>query len=201
MFRFRARAASSSTAPEFLVVGLGNPGKKYALTRHNAGFLFLEAFALKHHVKINRIRFKSLIGDATVAGHRCILMMPQTYMNNSGEAVREAADFYKIPPEKVIVIFDDTALPSGALRIRRSGSDGGHNGIKSLLFHLRTDNFPRIKLGIGAKPHAEMELADWVLSAFGKEDLAALRAVADKAGDALELILNGDIEQAMARYN
>lgn len=201
MFRFRARAVSTGTAPEFLVVGLGNPGKKYALTRHNAGFLFLEAFALKHNVKINRIRFKSLTGDATVAGHRCILMMPQTYMNNSGEAVREAADFYKIPPEKVIVIFDDTALPSGALRIRRSGSDGGHNGIKSLLFHLRTDNFPRIKLGIGAKPHAEMELADWVLSAFGKEDLAALRAVADKAGDALELILNGDIEQAMARYN
>ena len=190
-----------SGQPEYMIVGLGNPGKKYELTRHNAGFLFLDLLADKTGAKVDKIKFKSLIGLAEIGSHKCLLMKPQTFMNNSGEAVREAAAFYKIPPEKIIVVFDDISLPCGKMRIRRKGSDGGHNGIKSILYHLTSDMFPRIKLGVGEKPHPDYDLADWVLSAFKKDELTALKDTAEKACDAAEMMVSGDIEKAMSKFN
>lgn len=149
-------------------MGLGNPGKQYELTRHNAGFLFADLLADKNGVKINKIQFKAVTASLTLGGVKCLLMKPQTFMNNSGEAVRQAASFYKIPPERILVVFDDISLPCGRLRIRRKGSDGGHNGIKSIIYHLNSDAFPRVKLGVGEKPHPDYDLADWVLSQFKK---------------------------------
>ncbi len=198
---FFTRNRMPSGQPEYMIVGLGNPGKKYELTRHNAGFLFLDLLADKAGAKVDKIKFKSLIGLAEIGSHKCLLMKPQTFMNNSGEAVREAAAFYKIPPEKIIVVFDDISLPCGKMRIRRKGSDGGHNGIKSILFHLASDMFPRIKLGVGEKPHPDYDLADWVLSAFKKDELTALKDTAEKACDAAEMMVSGDIEKAMSKFN
>ena len=198
---FSRNKTTSAGAPEFLIVGLGNPGKKYELTRHNAGFLFADLLADKQGVKINKIQFKSVTAAIRLSGHKCLLMKPQTFMNNSGEAVREAAAFYKIPPENIIVVFDDISLPCGKMRIRRKGSAGGHNGIKSIIYHLNSDNFPRIKLGVGENPHPDYELADGVLSNFKKDEIPALRQAADNACDAAELIINGDTDRAMNNYN
>lgn len=201
IINFRRRFSAPTGAPEYLIVGLGNPGKKYEFTRHNIGYLCLDALANNLHAKVNRIKFKSLTGEATIAGRRCLLIKPQTFMNDSGIAVREAADFYKIPEQNIIVIFDDVSLPCGSLRIRRNGSDGGHNGLKSIVHHLHTNAFPRVKIGIGGKPHPEMELADWVLSTFKKEDLLEMRGTIEKAHEALALMVGGDIEEAMANFN
>lgn len=198
---FLFKRKSPSGPPEFLIVGLGNPGKKYELTRHNAGFLFADLLADKQGVKISKIQFKSVTADIELAGKKCLLMKPQTFMNNSGEAVKQAAAFYKIPPEKIIVVFDDISLPCGKLRIRRKGSDGGHNGIKSIIYLLNSDKFPRVKLGIGEKPHPDYELADWVLSAFKKDELSALREAAENACSAVELMVQGDIDRAMSNFN
>lgn len=198
---FRKQETGGAGAPEYLIVGLGNPGSKYAFTRHNAGFLCLELLAEQQNVQLSRIKFKGVLGEARLGGHRCLLLKPQTFMNNSGESVREAAAFYKIPPERILVIFDDVSLPCGRLRIRRKGSDGGHNGIKSIIYHLGSDAFPRIKLGVGEKPNPEWDLADWVLSPFRKEELTALREASEKACDAVQKIVCGDIEQAMGLYN
>lgn len=198
-FLFKRKVPSGP--PEFLIVGLGNPGKKYELTRHNAGFLFADLLADKQGVKISKIQFKSVTADIELAGKKCLLMKPQTFMNNSGEAVKQAAAFYKIPPEKIIVVFDDISLPCGKLRIRRKGSDGGHNGIKSIIYLLNSDKFPRVKLGIGQKPHPDYELADWVLSAFKKDELSALREAAENACSAVELMVQGDIDRAMSNFN
>lgn len=198
---FLFKRKSPSGPPEFLIVGLGNPGKKYELTRHNAGFLFADLLADKQGVKISKIQFKSVTADIELAGKKCLLMKPQTFMNNSGEAVKQAAAFYKIPPEKIIVVFDDISLPCGKLRIRRKGSDGGHNGIKSIIYLLNSDKFPRIKLGIGEKPHPDYELADWVLSTFKKDELSALREAAENACSAVELMVQGDIDRAMSNFN
>ncbi len=200
--KFRKNTNSvSSGAPEFLVVGLGNPGNKYTLTRHNAGFLCLDMLSDKLNFRIDRLKFKSLICDTTVNGHRCIVMKPQTFMNNSGEAVRECAAFYKIPAEKVIVIYDDISLDVGKLRIRRKGTDGGHNGIKSIIYHLNSDQFPRIKVGCGKKPHPDFDLADWVLSEFKKDEQKALEPALDNACKALELLLDNQIDKAMNQFN
>ena len=198
---FKKKEFSNTAAPTWMIVGLGNPGTKYAFTRHNAGFLCLDLLAEKAHTDIKKIRFKGVLGETTLEGERCLLLKPQTFMNNSGESVREAAAFYKIPPEHILVIFDDISLSPGKLRIRRKGSDGGHNGIKSIIYHLGSDVFPRIKLGVGEKPNPEWDLADWVLSNFTKPELTALREAADKACDAAERIVRGDIEQAMGLYN
>ena len=198
---FKKKEFSSAGAPTWLIVGLGNPGAKYAFTRHNAGFLCLDLLAEKVHADVKKIKFKGVLGETTLGGERCLLLKPQTFMNNSGEAVREAAAFYKIPPERILVLFDDVSLPCGRLRIRRKGSDGGHNGIKSIIYHLNSDAFPRIKLGVGEKPDPAWDLADWVLSGFSKAELTALREAADKACDAAERIVRGDIEQAMGLYN
>lgn len=200
--RFRRQTSTTPTgAPEFLVVGLGNPGNKYTYTRHNSGFLCLDMLSDKLNIRIDRLKFKSLICDTTINGHRCIVMKPQTFMNNSGEAVRECAAFYKIPAEKVIVIYDDISLDVGKLRIRRKGTDGGHNGIKSIIYHLNSDQFPRIKVGCGKKPHPDYDLADWVLSEFKKDEQKALEPALENACKALELLLDNNIEKAMNLYN
>lgn len=198
---FFKRNTSSSGPPEYLIVGLGNPGRQYELTRHNAGFLFADLLADKNNTKINKIQFKSVTASINAGGHKCLLIKPQTFMNNSGEAVKAAAAFYKIPPEKIIVVFDDISLPCGKLRIRRKGSAGGHNGIKSIIYHLNSDNFPRVKLGVGEKPHPDYDLADWVLSNFKKDEIPALRDAAEKACDAVELIVKGDTDKAMSSFN
>ena len=192
---------SPSGAPEFLIVGLGNPGPKYEFTRHNAGFLCMELLAQQLGVKIDRIKFKSVVADVAIEGSRCILMKPQTFMNNSGEAVRDAANFYKIPPEHIIILFDDISLPPGKLRIRRKGSDGGHNGIKSILYLLGSDQFPRIKLGVGAKPRPDYDLADWVLSTFQKDELSRMKEAMEKACEAVPLLVREETDRAMNLYN
>ena len=198
---FFSRNRTPSGPPEFIIVGLGNPGKKYELTRHNAGFLFSDLLADKNGESISKIQFKSVTANITLGGHRCLLMKPQTFMNNSGEAVKQAAAFYKIPPENIIVVFDDISLPCGKLRIRRKGSDGGHNGIKSIIYHLNSDKFPRIKLGVGEKPHPEYDLADWVLSSFKKNELDALREAAENACKAVEMMVQGNTDGAMSNFN
>ena len=200
--RFRKQTNSVDTGThEFLIVGLGNPGNKYTLTRHNAGFLCLDMLSEKLNFRIDRLKYKSLMADTSINGHRCIVMKPQTFMNNSGEAVRECAAFYKIPPEKVIVIYDDISLDVGKLRIRRKGTDGGHNGIKSIIYHLNSDQFPRIKVGCGKKPHPDYDLADWVLSEFKKDEQKALLPALENACKAIELLLDNQIDKAMNLYN
>ena len=186
-----------STQGNWLIVGLGNPGKEYELTRHNAGFLTLDILANREGFTTDRIKYKSLCADVMINGHRCLVMRPQTYMNNSGEAIKEAASFYKIPPERCIVIFDDIDISLGALRVKRKGSAGTHNGIKSIIYHLNSDNFPRIKIGVGAKPHPDYDLKDYVLSSFSKQEQETLKKTMEKACDAIELIVGGDVDKAM----
>ena len=186
---------------EYLIVGLGNPGQRYEYTRHNTGFLCVDLFAAENGFKIDRLKFHALTADRRIDGKRCLFMKPVTFMNLSGEAVGEAAKFYKIPPENIIVIFDDVCLPVGRMRIRRKGSAGGHNGIKSIIEHLGSDNFPRIKIGVGEKPNEEYDLADWVLTPYKKEELKLLRQVSLEAGDALRQIIAGDIDRAMSDHN
>ena len=201
MFGRLNKSGKTVGTPEFLVVGLGNPDKKYTLTRHNSGFLCVDELAEKHGFKINKLKFKALIADTVINSHRVIVMKPHTYMNLSGEAVREAVNFYKIPPENVIVIFDDISLDVGKLRIKRKGSDGGHNGIKSIVSCISSNNFPRIKLGVGKKPHPEYDLAAWVLSEFKKDEAKPLKEAIDNACDALLLMLDGKIDEAMNKFN
>lgn len=200
MFFTRKDNLSSKTY-DYMIVGLGNPGKKYEFTRHNAGFLFVDILCEKYNFKVDKLKFKALIGDARIGSHRCLVMKPQTMMNLSGDAVKEAADFYKIPPENIIVVFDDISLDVGKMRIRRSGSAGGHNGIKSIIAKLSSENFPRIKIGVGAKPHPDYDLAAWVLSQFTKEEGKKLREAVDGACDAAALMVDGNIEAAMSRHN
>ena len=197
MFSFHK---SKTGGPECLVVGLGNPGDQYRTTRHNMGFLFMDRLAEREKVSVKRLKFHALCGEATIAGVRCLLMKPNTFMNHSGEAVKAAADFYKIPPQRIIVVFDDVALNVGNLRIRRKGSAGGHNGIKSIIEHLGTEDFPRIKIAVGPKLHPEMDLADFVLGHISKQDELALAPVIDRAVDALPLLVQGKIDEAMNRF-
>ena len=199
--RFRKNTSASVGAPEFIVAGLGNPERKYTLTRHNSGFLCVDALAEKHGFEVKKLKFHSLFVDTVINGHRVIVLKPQTYMNNSGEAIGECAKFYKIPPEKVIVIFDDISLDVGKLRIRRKGSDGGHNGIKSIVNHLGSSDFPRIKIGVGKKPHPDYDLKDWVLGEFSKEDQKVLIPALQNAADAVSLLLDGETDKAMNLYN
>ena len=199
--RFRKKTYASVGTPEFIVVGLGNPGGKYTLTRHNSGFLCVDMLSQKLNFRVDKLKFKSLIADTTINGHRCIVMKPQTYMNNSGEAVRECASFYKIPPERIIVISDDTSLDIGKMRIKRKGSDGGQKGLRSIIYHMNSDNFPRVKIGVGKKPHPDYDMADWVLSEFKKDEQKVLEPVLENACKALELMLDNQIDKAMNLYN
>lgn len=198
---FSKREESPSSGFDYLIAGLGNPGEQYAFTRHNAGFLALDEIAERAGIRVKSLKFKSLYGTGQIAGKKVVLLKPQTFMNASGEALRDAAQFYKIPMEKVIVLYDDISLDVGRLRIRRKGSDGGHNGIKSILYLTGSDQFPRIKLGVGKKPHPEMDLADWVLSRFTKEEGKLLEEAIDKAAQALELMIQDNTEEAMNRFN
>lgn len=197
----QVESAAPAGPPEYLIVGLGNPGLEYAQTRHNAGFMTLDLLAEREHTEIKRMKFKSLCGDAVIAGKRCLLMKPTTYMNNSGQAVAEAMQFYKLPIDHIIVVYDDISLEPSRLRIRRKGSDGGHNGIKSIIYLTGEDTFPRIKLGVGKKPRPDYNLADWVLSRFTGEELEQLHIAAEHACESIALMVNGKIEEAMNRYN
>lgn len=186
---------------EWIAAFLGNPGLKYNGTRHNAGFMTADAMEKKLGVSINKMRFKALTQTVDIGGHKVLLMKPQTYMNMSGDAIVQAVKFYKVPPERVIVVSDETALPIGKLRIRRGGSAGGHNGLKSIIAQLGTDQFPRIRLGIGAPPHPDYDMVDWVLSAFKGQDAADIEAVAKKAADAVECYITEGADKAMNKFN
>lgn len=191
----------NSGAIEYIAVGLGNPGKKYENTRHNTGFIAIDKIAEKYGCNINRLKYNALTAECVIAGKKVLLMKPQTFMNLSGEAVTQAMSFYKIPAEKVVIIFDDISLDVGRMRIRRKGSDGGQRGVRSIIGLSGSENFPRIKIGIGEKPHSGWQLSDWVLSRFTKEDLETLDKVTDNACKALEYIVSGNIDKAMSEYN
>lgn len=188
-------------AVEYIIVGLGNPGTEYENTRHNIGFMTIDTLCEKYKVSCKKLKFKSLTCDVTISGKRCLIMKPSTFMNKSGEAVTEAMSFYKIPPERTIIVLDDISLEPGKLRIRRKGSDGGHNGIKNIIYLSGADTFPRIKMGVGAKPHPDYNLADWVLGHFKKEDGERLEQCFDNAVTALELMVDGKTDMAMNRFN
>lgn len=185
----------------WLIVFLGNPGKDYENTRHNAGFLTADAMEEHCGVKINKSKFRGLTAIAKHAGQNVLLLKPQTYMNLSGQAVAEAARFYKIPPERVIVISDEVSLPLGRIRVRRSGSAGGHNGLKDIIAALGTEDFPRIRLGVGAPPHADYDMRDWVLGRFTGKDLETIRAAAERAAEAALCYVAEGPDKAMNRFN
>lgn len=185
----------------WLVVFLGNPGTKYEMTRHNAGFMAGDAMAKAEGAAINRSRFKALTGTCDIGGETVMLMKPQTFMNLSGEAVAQAVSFYKLAPDHVIVVSDEAALPIGKLRIRTKGSAGGHNGLKNIIALLGTDQFPRIRIGVGAAPHPDYDMADWVLSSFKGKDAEDILAAAARAAEAVECYITKGADRAMNLYN
>ena len=195
------RTPAPQGAVEYIICGLGNPGTQYEGTRHNIGFMTIDTLCEKYKLDCKKLRFKSLTCDAMISGKRCLIMKPTTFMNNSGEAVTEAMSFYKIPPERTIIVFDDISLEPGKLRIRRKGSDGGNNGIKSIIYLSGSDMFPRIKMGVGAKPHPDYNLADWVLGHFKKEQAEALETAMDNAVSSIELMVGGKMNEAMNKFN
>ena len=184
-----------------IIAGLGNPGKDYEGTRHNAGFMTIDALSKKYGIDVGERKHKALIGKGVIEGHKVILAKPQTFMNNSSESLRELTDYYKPDIEtEVIVIYDDITLDVGGLRVRKKGSAGGHNGMKSIISHLGTTDFQRIRVGIGEKP-PRMDLADWVLGHFHKEDEEPLKEAIDEAMVAAVMMLNGEVDEAMNKYN
>ena len=191
----------SSRPVSWLVVFLGNPGLRYEGTRHNAGFMTADALARKKNVSINRSRFRALTGTCTMGDETVLLMKPQTYMNLSGEAVGQAARFYKISADHVLVVSDDIALPIGGMRIRTKGSAGGHNGLKNIISVLGTEEFPRIRVGVGAPPHPDYEMMDWVLSAFRDQDAVDMAESVSRAADAVECFITKGPEKAMNLYS
>lgn len=202
LFRKIGSTTAERPAPvTMLIAGLGNPGAEYAKTRHNAGFMAIDALCAKLGVRCDRARFHALVGEATLGECRVLLMKPETFMNSSGIAIAEAAAFYKLPPEACVVIADDISFAPGAMRIRRRGSAGGHNGLKSVIERLGSQDFPRVKLGVGEKPRPDYPLVDWVLGKFPEADLAALTARLGDVCDALTLIAKGDIDTAMNRFS
>ena len=190
-----------ASGAQWLVVGLGNPGDKYENTRHNVGFLTVDELAERARVPVQKLKHRALTNTVELGGAGALLMKPITYMNLSGEAVGEAARFYKIQPDHVLVISDDVSLPLGKLRIRRSGSAGGHNGLKSIIARLGTDAFPRVKIGVGAPPHPDYDMADWVLGVFRNQDAVDIRAACEKAAEAVEYCIRSGVDAAMNRYN
>lgn len=200
--KLKALSTPAPTGPvEYIIVGLGNPGSEYEFTRHNAGFLTVDKLCEKYNFKVNKLKFKSLCGDTIISGKRCLVIKPSTYMNKSGESVVEAMNFHKIPIERVLIIFDDISLEPSQLRIKRKGSDGGHNGIKNIIYLSGKDTFPRIKIGVGKKPHPQFDLADWVLSSFKKDEFKLMTEAFDKAVQAIEMIVGGNIDKAMNDFN
>lgn len=195
------KKTSTTGSIEYLIVGLGNPGREYENTRHNCGFIALDYMADKLSCNINKIKFKSTVGECEINSHRCLLMKPSTFMNLSGQAVVEAMNFYKIPPQNVIVIFDDISLDVGKMRIRRKGSDGGQRGMQNIIYLSGSQDFPRIKMGIGKKPHPEYDLKKWVLSRFTDADKKLIVPLLDNIIDAVSHIVDGNIDKAMNLYN
>ncbi len=188
-------------ACDWMIVGLGNPGKEYERTRHNTGFRVADRLAAQLHVKIDRLKCKALTRFVDYEGLRVLLVEPQTYMNASGAAVSALATYYKVKPERILVIFDDISLPVGRVRVRRDGSAGGHNGIKSIIQSLGTDQFPRVKVGVGAKPHPDYDLADWVLSKFSAQEEKALEPALEHAAAAALTVLTDGVDKAASAYN
>lgn len=192
---------ASAEPVSFIIVGLGNIGKQYELTRHNAGFLAIDYIAEKYNAKIDRVKFHSTVGEANIGGKRVLLMKPSTLMNNSGIAISEAASFHKITADRVLVLHDEISFDPGMIRIRRKGSAGGHNGLKSIIARLPGEDFPRIKIGVGKKPNPEYDLADWVLGKMPESDMKAMRERFSDISSAAEMIVKGDIDGAMAKYS
>jgi len=201
IFKRIAKKEITDTEPiTHLVVGLGNPGDKYAMTRHNAGFMAMSYLSQKENIEINKLRFKALTRDIYLDGVHCLLMLPQTYMNLSGEAVSEAARYYNIPTENIIVISDDVNLDVGKMRIRVKGSSGGQKGLGSIIEHLNSDNFPRVRLGVGLKPE-DADMVDWVLGKIPKCDQESFYKIIENSYEAVKLILKGDTQKAMSKFN
>ena len=186
---------------DFLVVGLGNPGMAYEGTRHNAGCAALGELARRNGIELNKKQFKALIGVGTVAGKKALLLFPQTFMNNSGEAVQAAMAFYKLTPAQLLVLSDDISLDVGGVRVRKKGSDGGQKGLRSIISHIGTQEFPRVRIGVGQKPHPAYDLADWVLSKYKKDELPAMEQAFDNAAAAAELIVGDRIDEAMNKFS
>ncbi len=207
IFDLFAKISSGNTTPgpkapiEYLIVGLGNPGREYERTRHNAGFMTMDVLARRLGVRCDRARFHALTAEAQIDGKGVLIMLPQTHMNGSGEAVREAAAFYKIPPEKIIVVCDDVNFDVGKLRVRRDGTDGGQKGVRDIIYQMSSDKFPRIKVGVGKKPHPDMPMADWVLSRFTDKEIEELKNALELAADGVRIIVNGKIDDAMQHCN
>lgn len=199
MLKFLSRDNAPGGAG-WLIAGLGNPGPKYDLTRHNAGFMVVDALAERFGCDMRRVKFKGLYGKCKIAGEDAVLLKPSTFMNLSGQSVTEAMNLFHIPPERVLLVFDDISLDVGRMRIRLKGSDGGHNGVKNIIYLSGSDRFPRVKIGVGHKPEG-WDLANWVLSRFSGDEQKLLDAVAKNAGDAVELILSGQPDKAMNRFN
>ena len=191
----------SSGGVSWLVVCLGNPGKQYENTRHNIGFMTADELERREGVKVNKLKYRALIGEMKIGGERVLVMKPQTYMNLSGEAVKLAGAFYRIPPERVIVISDDVSLPLGKLRIRANGSAGGHNGLKNIIAHLGTDAFPRIKIGIGAPNHPEHEMVDWVIGNFTPAEKKVVAEAVGRAADAITCLIEKGVSEAQNKFN
>lgn len=196
-----SRQKESAGSVEYIIAGLGNPGTKYDLTRHNAGFMAIDRIAENAGVKIDRLKFKGLCCTAVIGGKKVLLLKPGTYMNLSGQSVVEAMNFYKVPPEKTIIIYDDISFSPGKMRIRLKGSDGGQNGMKNIIYLAGKDTFPRIKLGTGNKPNKEWDLADWVLRKFTEEEIKLFYEAVDKADKSVALMVQGKASEAMNKYN
>lgn len=199
MFSFFKKPSEGAVG--WLIVGLGNPGLKYERSRHNVGFITLDYLAKEAGVSVNRSRFKALVGEATVSGQRVLLMKPQTFMNNSGEAVGEALRWYKLPPERLIVFSDDVSLEPGRVRVKANSSAGGHNGLKSIIYHANSEAFPRVKIGVGAPPNPEYPMPDWVLGSFNEADGRAVTDAIKRAAAAAEVIIAKDVASAANLYN
>ena len=199
------RISANSNAPkgkiEYVIAGLGNPGMEYDNTRHNAGFMVLDMLASQLGEEINRLRFKGKTAEVMIGDKRCLLLKPTTYMNNSGESIVQALEFYKIDVDHLIVVCDDISLDAGKLRIRRKGSHGGHNGLRSICDLTGRDDYQRIKMGVGKKPHPDYDLAKWVLGKFGKEDAEKMKQSAGNACECLKLMVQGKTDEAMNKYN
>lgn len=199
--RISQNTTVQSGKPEYVIAGLGNPGMQYDNTRHNAGFNVLDLFASQYNTEINRLRFKGKTADVNINGVNCLLLKPTTYMNNSGESVVRALEFYKIDVTKLIVVCDDISLDCGKIRIRRKGSHGGHNGLRSIIDLTGRDDFQRIKIGVGKKPHPDYDLAKWVLGKFSKEDTEKMKVSAENACESIKLMVQGKTDGAMNKYN
>ena len=199
---FKKIETKADTTPvSFIIAGLGNPGAQYEKTRHNVGFVAIDYIAEKLGVRIDRAKFHSIVAEAKIGNARVLLMKPQTYMNNSGVAIGEAAAFYKITPDRVLILHDEISFEPGMVRIRRKGSAGGHNGLKSIIAHLASEDFPRVKIGVGKKPTPDYDLADWVLGKLPKDHSDAIAARHDDILDASRLIADGKIDDAMQKYS